>query len=505
MELQKNTFRYQRQVARQTAYREEGAESIVPDTLPDIARIVDTSGTIFIRDWEAGSDEVNVKCAVRAVVLYMAEGDTALYHLEVPLSFSQRIELHGAEPGCDILCSCGLLSLDAHALNPRKVSVRVNASVTPRLYARTEETLTTGVSERRECCIRTEPVGYTAVAAVSTKNFTLVEDVDIPETIGSVREVLRAELRLKTTDAKSMAGRLVVKAEAELTALCENMEGEIVRIDHTFGFTQMADVSGAEEGLDAAVDFSLRSFDLDPALDMAGNSRYLSLSAGVIMNMELTKKTQVEIVTDLYGTKRETALTMRDLIITDHAEPKRYRAYAAEHVDAPVTVRRVIDQRFQADEAVEHLAGETDATVGVMVSVLYKGEDGGCYNLVRRLMLRFEVEEDVPARAVTEVHSFTVTVPSGGGLDIELSASVCGGEEKVRRVAMVDEVEWGDEFPQDSYSRMSALIRRAAGDETLWEIAREYHTSVDAIALANQMQADSVPESGELLLIPMKK
>ena len=52
---------------------------------------------------------------------------------------------------------------------------------------------------------------------------------------------------------------------------------------------------------------------------------------------------------------------------------------------------------------------------------------------------------------------------------------------------------------------MSALIRRVTGDETLWEIAREYRTTVGAIALANQMSADSVPARGELLLIPMKK
>ena len=79
------------------------------------------------------------------------------------------------------------------------------------------------------------------------------------------------------------------------------------------------------------------------------------------------------------------------------------------------------------------------------------------------------------------------------------------GDSTAERVAMVDAVEWGEEFPPDGYSRMSALIRRVSGDETLWEIAREYHTAVEAIALANQMNTDSVPARGELLLIPMKK
>lgn len=505
MELLKNTLRYQRQVARQTAYREESAESIVPDTLPDIARIVDATGTAYLRDWELGSDEVTVKCAVRTSVLYMAEEDKKLYRIETPISFSQRIELRGAEPGCDVLCTCTLVSADARAVNPRKVSVRVNVAVTPRLYAKTEEAFTTGIDDTRECCVRTEKVGYAAVSAVSYKNFTLVEDIDIPESVGSVSTVLRADMRIKPVDIKLMTNRAVVKAEAEVTALCQNADGDAVRVERTFGFTQMADVPGVEEGLDACVDFGLRSFELDPALDMAGDSRYLSLSAGVVMNIEVSENAEMDIVTDLYGTRRDSSLVTRDVVLTGALESRSYKAYASEHIDAAFPIKRIVDQRLQTDEAVEHLPGETSASVGAMVSVLCEGDDGAFYNLVRRVPLTFEAGEEAPSRDKTEILSCNVTAPGAGGLDIDISASVGAGEERVKRVTMVDAVEWGEEFPPDGYSRMSALIRRVTGDETLWEIAREYRTTVGAIALANQMSADSVPARGELLLIPMKK
>ena len=504
MELQKNTMRYQRQVARQTAYREETAESIVPDTLPDISRIVEAVGTAFIRDWELGTGEATVRCAVQVSVLYMAAEDQRLYHLEIPLAFTQRMELRGAEPGCGLLCSCSLVTADAHALNPRKVEVRVRTAVTPRLYAESEEVFTTGVTDGRECCFRTEKVSYAAVAAVSSKNFTLVEDVEVPDSEGTVRTVLSAELSIRPVDIRLMTNRVVVKAEAQVRALCENTEGRIFPLTYEFAFTQMADVSGAEEGQHAAVDFGLRSLDLDPALDMAGNSRYLSLSAGAVMNLELSRQSEMEVVTDLYGTRREASLTMRDVVLMDVPEEIRLRTAASDHADTAVGIRRVVDQRFQTDEAAEHLPGENTATLGVMVSVLYEGEDGGWYDLVRRLTLRLEAGQELPARVRTEILSFTVTaVP--GGLDMELSAAVGAGEERLQCIPMVDAVSWGEEYPPDSRSRMSALIRRVTGKETLWEIAREYRTSVEAIALANQLAPDAAPAAGELLLIPMKK
>ena len=126
--------------------------------------------------------------------------------------------------------------------------MRVNVAVTPRLYAKTEEAFTTGIDDTRECCVRTEKVGYAAVSAVSYKNFTLVEDIDIPESVGSVSTVLRADMRIKPVDIKLMTNRAVVKAEAEVTALCQNADGDAVRVERTFGFTQMADVPGVEGG-----------------------------------------------------------------------------------------------------------------------------------------------------------------------------------------------------------------------------------------------------------------
>jgi hypothetical protein len=167
-------------------------------------------------------------------------------------------------------------------------------------------------------------------------------------------------------------------------------------------------------------------------------------------------------------------------------------------------VKRVLDWRVLADEAAEYVPGETRATVGVMVSTLCEGDDGAFYSITRRVPLSFEPDGEVPARVKTEINSVSITAQNGV-LYVDMTAGVEAGEEKVRRASMVEDVEWGDAYPADSYSRMSALIRRAAGNESLWDIAREYHTAVDAVAMANQVDVDSVPARGELLLIPMKK
>lgn len=505
MELLKNTLRYQRQVTRQTAYREESAESIVPDTLPDITRIVDVMGTAYIRDLELQPDEASVRCTVRAIVLYASEDEEKLYKLEIPVSFTHRIELRGAMPGNDILCTCSVASADARALNPRKVSVRVNVAFVPKLFAKAEETFTVGIDDHKECCIKTESVGYRATVAALYKNFTLVEDVDVPDSAGSISAVLQSDIKIKPVDIKLMTNRMVIKAEANVSALCVNGDGEYIRMERGFGFTQMADVPGIEEGQEASVEFGLRSFELDPAMDMSGDSKYLSLSAGVFMNIEVSRSAEMDVVTDIYGTRYECVPGMRDIVFTDDIAGRTYKARAAEHVEAAMDIKRIINWRVQTDDTVEHVPGERTASVAAIASLLCEGGDGGYYNVVRRIPLSFDTADGAPGRVMVSINSFNASVTGSGTANIEIDAEIITAEDKPKRVMMVDTVEWGSEYPPDGYSRMSALVRRVTGDEDLWDIAREYRTTALAIALANKIGSGGKPARGELLLIPMKK
>ena len=134
------------------------------------------------------------------------------------------------------------------------------------------------------------------------------------------------------------------------------------------------------EGLDACVDFGLRSFELDPALDMAGDSRYLSLSAGVVMNIEVSENAEMDIVTDLYGTRRDSSLVTRDVVLTGALSRALIRPMRRSTLTPHSPSSESLTSVCKRTEAVEHLPGETSASVGAMVSVLCEGDDGAFYN-----------------------------------------------------------------------------------------------------------------------------
>ena len=72
LELKKEQFACYQALPQLSENREETTETIVPDYLPDIARIVDASGCLFLRSREIADGKAQVSGTVRMTLLYVA-------------------------------------------------------------------------------------------------------------------------------------------------------------------------------------------------------------------------------------------------------------------------------------------------------------------------------------------------------------------------------------------------------------------------------------------------
>ena len=70
-------------------YQEQTEEMTVPETMPEIARIVDCSGMVIVQNKSLDTGSISVSGGIQACVLYVPEGDSpALSRIEVFLPFT---------------------------------------------------------------------------------------------------------------------------------------------------------------------------------------------------------------------------------------------------------------------------------------------------------------------------------------------------------------------------------------------------------------------------------
>ena len=66
-----------------TAVQEETAETIVPDYCPDIARVIESGGTVYLHSREIRDSKAELRGSVQVTVLYTPEGESGIRSLEV--------------------------------------------------------------------------------------------------------------------------------------------------------------------------------------------------------------------------------------------------------------------------------------------------------------------------------------------------------------------------------------------------------------------------------------
>ena len=497
MELQKKALLYQRTVALETVYREESTDCIVPDSQPDIDRILDVHAFALLRDREAGQNEVKLRCTVRCTVLYAAENDAQVYTLEIPLSFTHVMPLRGVQPRDELLCRIRACMADARLVNSRRITVRTTTALRVRACREDEEIIVCGAQDEG-LCTRTETKRLSRVRAVGVRSFTLAEDIELGQDAPNAQSVVYARLSIEQQEAKLSSGRATVRALAACQAVYKDTEGQLHTLERSFTFTQSADLAVPDGETTLEADFTLRAFELECAVDMSGESRYLSLSAGVTMYLSACEESETELLQDMYGLKRSVGFTCRTLGLQPPCGTDSAKIHVSETIETALSPQKIVYARVCPDLAAERADAET-LTSSAVLSVVYQGSDGKIYGASRRAELRF------PAQGIDAGDACVTAGPpdalcAADSLRVEFDAAVQGRAEPGEKLVMIEDAEWGDAYEPDPRA-LSAILMRVPGGESVWEIAKRWHTTASAIEKANEGVGEIAP--GTLLLIPL--
>ena len=95
LELKKASLDAYEAAGELTLTQEETAETIVPDYCPDIARIIETTGQVYLHSRELRDGRGSISGTVRVSVLYTPEGEAGIRTLELNIPFTAEAEGRG--------------------------------------------------------------------------------------------------------------------------------------------------------------------------------------------------------------------------------------------------------------------------------------------------------------------------------------------------------------------------------------------------------------------------
>lgn len=489
MKFEEVYCRHLRRTVDQVLTQEQTQEVRLPESMPDIGRVLSSWGKVIVRSKEWRSGSMAVSGGVMAWVLYAPEDGSEPRSMEAWIPFQLKWEFPETQRDGFICVVPRLKSIDARSTSARKMIVRANISAWGQGLenVETEYFAPQEVPEDVELLTAVYPMELPCESGEK-----LIEIAEEPEGL-TAEKILYYDVTPLVLEKKVMASRLVFRGKAMVHLLCLS-EGRVHIWDCEIPFSQYADLD-REYGAGTSAEIHLMMTNLE--VDLAEGR--LQIKCSLAAQFVIYDRQMVELVEDAYSPVRSVQVQKQQLQLPARLDVRTENV--ALHQTIHAEAESVLDVACFADHPVRRQSGDSvQLSLNGMCQVLYYDNAGNLQCGTSRFQQDVTVASDPRASVDGNILGEpALRIGSGQELDID-------GTMELQIAAHSDDGQWmvsgltlGERTEPDA-NRPSLVLRRFA-DTSLWAMAKESGSTVEAIRRANGLTEE--PEKGRMLLIPV--
>lgn len=472
--------------------QEQTQEIRIPDGKPDIAMVLACWGEPVLRGKEWRSDQVGVTGGVMAKVLYLPEEAGPPQVLEAWLPFQMKWSIpSGHQDGTMRVIPC-LRSADARVLSARKLMVRTNVGMLMEAMTPAEFTMYQPGDVPEDVQLLTNRYYLTLPVEAGEKAFGIDEILEMPASEQKIDQIVRLGLSPQVLEQKVLADKLIFRGLCIAHLLYLGSDGQLYSRDFDVPFSQYADLDG-EFAPESTVQVMPVITNLEVEQTPEGG---VHLKAGLSGQYMVYDRVAADLVQDAYSLTRSVDPAVEQLTVPAVLESATQQVNA--QADPQVDVMRPVDVSFWRDQPYVVKNGDyAEADMSGTFQMLYYDPEGQLQSALTRWedTLRFPAAED----SAPSVNLSVGGKPqySAGMLhgDLLAETAVTSGQG----LDMVTGLKLGEASKPDP-DRPSLIVTKVCG-QSLWQIAKENATTMEAIRAANGLVDE--PSMNSILLIPV--
>ncbi len=488
------------------------SDVIVPDVKPDIKKVLEISSSVCITQKSIQQDKIFLQGVIRMTVLYLPDEDASgrLCSLFATQEFSHSIDCRGAMPDMQLSCEILTETVDHTLLNSRKLNLRCVLGIGIKVVRPILLSLATGMEGDAEVALQRERLRLLGNTEVCECQIILREQLEFPSGKPTIGEILRITAVPTATELRLMDSKAVAKGQVRICTLYSSeLDQSVQFMEHLLPFTEILDMENAVEGMDGDIDFSLADIYYEIRDNADGEPKNLGLELVLSATVRGNEVTEIDAVTDAYSLGGELELTCG----THHIEQ------LLDHSTAELSHK----DQAQIPSMLPPLKQVCDVNANARIDrIMADGEQITLYGTVRTNILYLTADETIPVSGFSHTSEFTHSFPVAGAdsntvcdarvfLD-HVSYTLSGNDSLELRFILgltVKSLKTGETaFVEGIAPRPDAgklhpcmVLYFVQKGDSLWKIAKAYHTTVENIKALNKLESDTIYPGQQLKLL----
>lgn len=481
----------------------------LPDYCPDIMRILKCTVQPSVTNSKIVGDRAAADGNAKIRVIYSDENNH-IYCYDADFPFSKYAELSSFTDSAVLLCTAKADYINCRAVSKRRLDIHGAVSLHFRITACTEESVITSASGEG-IQLRRKGADLSIAAASAAKTFQIAEVKNVGDSNPGIGKVIFSQAAPVINETKIIKGKILLKGETAVKiAYCsDSAQNEAAEMFCNIPFNEILEAPDFSDSCTAKSELHVINLIAEPKVDNDGEYRFMNISADICAKVTAYESESVTVISDAYSTEAQLDTGYSVLKLPKLQQYFSETVTCRQSPDISAANPKKIFSCLVSDPDVKccFSDGRLHITGKIPLCFIVISEDGSPVSCEREA--EFEYSRTVEAtcknpQCSPEVHitGFSCLLSPDGTADFKAEIAISAAVFSICEEKIISELSVS-EGKMPKARRSSLTVYFCSGQESLWEIARKYNTTVEAIMEENELSADYL-ENKTMLMIPIK-
>ena len=505
IELIKESFKVEEKVGKNDIQTLVEQEIYLSASKPDIEKVLWAQGKVDILNTKLINDKLIINGLAKFNLLYKAANEAGEVHLlDLNKEFKEEIEISGVneEMLSKVYSKIEYIEWEAE---DRKLSLKALVSLWGEVDEIKTITAIKGITNDDKLQTLQEEIKYREIAGREI-SYALVKDtINLREDESEIDEVLGLNLNIKEIESMAVEDRIITSAEVNFNLIYSG--GNSVHSKKgNIPFNHFIEMIGVTEKLKGEVEFEVVEGSYEVMGNDLGERKSVDLEIKVRVMGKAYEEKSRELIIDCYSTTENIFLKREELLISENLKDITHMEKL--NLEVPeIYAQDIIETMGTANLLEEKYIDDGIVVDGYLtVEALY----------IDRLTNELSVyKDDFPFRSeIDEMISYDTNynvevkldsiegVTRKDSLEIEGNILVKVNLSKERKIYCINEIQETGELINKK-DKPSITIYIAQKDDSMWDIAKRYNTTIDEIITSNNLTSNEI-STGDKIIIEKK-
>lgn len=484
----------------------------VPDIKPDILSIINTSGYVFINKKETTDNKIRVDGTVDVCIIYLSDDKTgSLRSINNVFNFTEYIDLPGVTDESFVKLKSTAGVLECKVTNGRKVSVRMPVTLEVSASKKCKYEIGKDIVDDRNMEIKKENVSFKTLYNCKCECTNINENINLNDEDKPIGEILQANMKIIGKDYKTSYNKILAKAEAliKFVYIADDDTNSVETFEAKIPVMGFIDIDGLTEDMEVALDYEVKNFNIRPVYqDLKACA--ISLNADVEICAYVYNKVNFDVISDMYSTDKKVNLECDTISVLSNNLNFNNTIEMTQSLLIPEleTLKILNIDAVPVLTEINVLDGKLALEGNIEFNILYYKLDKKVLEN-KKMELPFaqvikipEIQSNMKVETNVEIENIESRIIGGNQLQIKLDMNVTVSNDEEMKINSIKNIEVTDE----SIKNMpSIVIYYVKPNDTLWNIAKNFKTTVEDIKAINELTDDVIYPNQQLIIQKRRK